>query len=162
MTTPPRKPSSQPSRFTLPRIEPWRDSNRARFRASSRGKAKFAAQSPFRFRARPSLPAASGARHRPFAMLQRPRTMQLSRAAPPRTLHSANSSGAVPLSPRPAARWHAPCPLRTSPANDALLAAGRHPQSAAAFGKTPRFVVKLMPAETARHTRPTASMRRLQ
>ena len=46
-----RKPSSQPARFSLPRIEPLLASNRAKFSASFRSKDKFSAQCPFRFRA---------------------------------------------------------------------------------------------------------------
>ena len=43
--------SSQPARFSLPRIEPLLDSNRAKFSASFRSNASFSAQCPFRFRA---------------------------------------------------------------------------------------------------------------
>ena len=46
-----RKPSSQPARFNLPRMELLLASNRAKFSASFRSKGKFSAQCPFRFRA---------------------------------------------------------------------------------------------------------------
>ena len=45
-----RKPSSQPARFSLPRMELLLASNRAKFSASFRSKDKFSAQCPFRFR----------------------------------------------------------------------------------------------------------------
>ena len=46
-----RKPSSQPARFNLPRMQLLLASNRAKFSASFRSKGKFSAQCPFRFRA---------------------------------------------------------------------------------------------------------------
>ena len=46
-----RKPSSQPTRFSLPRIEPLLASNRAKFRDSFRSSARLSAQCPFQFRA---------------------------------------------------------------------------------------------------------------
>ena len=45
-----RKPSSQPARFSLPRMEPLLASNRVKFSASFRSSARFYAQRPFRFR----------------------------------------------------------------------------------------------------------------
>ena len=44
-----RKPLSQPAFFSLPRMEPLLGSNRARFSASFRSKARFSAPCPFRF-----------------------------------------------------------------------------------------------------------------
>ena len=54
-----RKLSSQPARFSLPRMESLPGSSRAGFSASLRSKAKFSAQCPFRFRAWSSLQVAS-------------------------------------------------------------------------------------------------------